>query len=117
MLLRTKLMSILSYPPDNDDKKKQLGEFFEAFPPPKIADQVPDYVKAVKEQDSSIEKLGIIGVSNPLCRGDSMTDMNWGSTAGVARSSPSVSRLTPTPFPLPLRFTLPWLMRPMPRVS
>jgi hypothetical protein len=53
----------ISYPPDNDDKKKQLGDFFGTYPPPKVAGQVPDYVKAVKDQDSSIEKFGIIGVS------------------------------------------------------
>ncbi|KAF5018978.1 hypothetical protein F66182_9024 [Fusarium sp. NRRL 66182] len=49
------------YPPDNDDKKKQLGDFFGAYPPPKVAGLVPDYAKAIKEQDSSIEKFGIIG--------------------------------------------------------
>ncbi|KAG4270724.1 hypothetical protein FPRO04_02705 [Fusarium proliferatum] len=49
------------YPPDNDDKKKQLGDFFGTYPPPKVAGQVPDYVKAVKDQDSAIEKFGIIG--------------------------------------------------------
>lgn len=48
------------YPPDNDDKKKQLGEFFETFPPPKIADQVPGYVDAIKSKDS-ISKFGILG--------------------------------------------------------
>ncbi|KAF5680305.1 carboxymethylenebutenolidase [Fusarium heterosporum] len=49
------------YPPDNKDKEKQLGDFFGTYPPPKIAGQVPDYVKAIKEQDSSIEKFGILG--------------------------------------------------------
>ncbi|KFA47864.1 hypothetical protein S40293_06456 [Stachybotrys chartarum IBT 40293] len=49
------------YPPDNDDKKKQLGDFFGTYPPPKIAGQVPDYVKAVKSTHSSLERFGILG--------------------------------------------------------
>lgn len=53
-----------SYPPDNEDKQKQLGEFFGKFPPPKVAGQVPDYVKALKERDSSITKFAILGVSS-----------------------------------------------------
>ncbi|KAF4971497.1 hypothetical protein FZEAL_9840 [Fusarium zealandicum] len=49
------------YPPDNKDKEEKLGKFFGTYPPPKIADQVPDYVKAIKEQDSTISKLGLLG--------------------------------------------------------
>lgn len=49
------------YPPDNDDKKKQLNDFFGTYPPPKVAGQIPDYVKAVKEKDSSISKFAILG--------------------------------------------------------
>lgn len=51
----------LSYPPDNDDKKKQLGEFFGTYPPPKIADLVPGYAQAIKDSSPSISKLGILG--------------------------------------------------------
>ncbi|KAH7316480.1 Alpha/Beta hydrolase protein [Stachybotrys elegans] len=49
------------FPPDTDEKKKQLGEFFGTFPPPKVAGQVPDFVTAVKEKNPSIEKFGILG--------------------------------------------------------
>jgi dienelactone hydrolase len=49
------------YPPDNEDKQKQLGEFFGQYPPPKVAGLVPDYVKALKEKNSSISDLGILG--------------------------------------------------------
>ena len=49
------------YPPDNDDKKEQLGAFFGKYPPPKVAGQVPDYVKALKEKNSSVSELGILG--------------------------------------------------------
>ncbi|KAM4065199.1 dienelactone hydrolase family protein [Hirsutella rhossiliensis] len=50
------------YPPDNEDKQKKLGEFFGTFPPPKIAGYIPDYVKAVRAKNSSISKLGILGM-------------------------------------------------------
>ena len=53
---------VLSYPPDTEDKKKQLGEFFQTYPPPKVAGQVPGFVDAVKAKDSSITKFGILGV-------------------------------------------------------
>jgi dienelactone hydrolase len=49
------------YPPDNDDKKKQLGDFFGTYPPPKIADLVPGYAKAIQDSNSSVSKLAILG--------------------------------------------------------
>ncbi|PHH65216.1 hypothetical protein CDD81_3075 [Ophiocordyceps australis] len=49
------------YPPDTEEKQKKLGAFFQEFPPPKIASQVPDYAKAVKEKNPSLSKLGIVG--------------------------------------------------------
>ncbi|KAK7426505.1 hypothetical protein QQZ08_006963 [Neonectria magnoliae] len=49
------------YPPNTEQKQKDLGNFFGNFPPPKIAGLVPDYVKAVKAKDSSISKFGILG--------------------------------------------------------
>lgn len=55
-----------SFPPDNDEKQKQLGEFFQTYPPPKVAGQVPDFVSAVKAKDSSISKFGILGVRPPF---------------------------------------------------
>lgn len=51
------------YPPNTEEKKKNLGNFFGTFPPPKIAGYVPDYVKALKEKNPSVSKYGIIGVS------------------------------------------------------
>lgn len=56
-----RLTFVPSFPPDTDDKKKQLGKFFETFPPPKIAGQVPDFVKAIKDTNSSLSKFGILG--------------------------------------------------------
>jgi hypothetical protein len=56
-----------SYPPDNEDKQKQLGAFFGKYPPPKVAAQIPDYVQAIKDKDSSLSKFGILGVSAHSC--------------------------------------------------
>jgi len=50
------------YPPDNDDKKKRLGEFLGTYNPPKIAGEIPGYVKAIKDTNSSITKFGILGL-------------------------------------------------------
>ncbi|RDA91204.1 hypothetical protein CP533_3412 [Ophiocordyceps camponoti-saundersi (nom. inval.)] len=49
------------YPPDTDEKKKNLGDFFASFPPPNIAALIPAYVGAVKEENASVKKLGIVG--------------------------------------------------------
>ncbi|PFH59395.1 hypothetical protein XA68_12425 [Ophiocordyceps unilateralis] len=49
------------YPPDNDEKKKKLGEFFGSYPPPNIAAHIPAYVGAIKEKNPSVSKLGIVG--------------------------------------------------------
>ncbi|KFH46996.1 putative AIM2 family protein-like protein [Hapsidospora chrysogenum ATCC 11550] len=49
------------YPPDTDAKKKELGDFFTTYPPPKVAGLIPDYVNAIKAKDSSISKFGILG--------------------------------------------------------
>jgi dienelactone hydrolase len=49
------------YPPDTEQKQKDLGNFFGKFPPPKIAGLVPDYVQAVRGTSPDIAKFGIIG--------------------------------------------------------
>lgn len=48
------------FPPDTEEKKKQLGDFFGTFPPPDIAGKIPDYVKAIKERDA-VQQFGILG--------------------------------------------------------
>ncbi|KJZ75921.1 hypothetical protein HIM_04745 [Hirsutella minnesotensis 3608] len=50
------------YPPDNEEKQKKLGQFFETYPPPKIAGYIPDYAKAVKSHSPSVTKMGIMGM-------------------------------------------------------
>ncbi|PHH87121.1 hypothetical protein CDD83_9282 [Cordyceps sp. RAO-2017] len=49
------------YPPDSEEKQKKLGDFFGTYPPPKIAGYVPDYVRAVKDKNPSVSKMGILG--------------------------------------------------------
>lgn len=50
------------YPPDNEDKQKKLGAFFQKYPPQSVADKVPAYVNALKEKNPSIKSWAIIGV-------------------------------------------------------
>ena len=55
---------IRRYPPDTEEKQKNLGGFFGKNPPSGVAGAMPGYVKAVKEQNSSITKFGVLGVSD-----------------------------------------------------
>ena len=50
-------------PPDTDEKKKQLGEFF-AGPgsPPDTAKKVPGLLKEIEKQAAGIEKWGSLGM-------------------------------------------------------
>lgn len=51
------------FPPDTDEKKKQMGDFF-AGPanPPETAKKVPDLVKKLGEKYSGITKWGSLGM-------------------------------------------------------
>ncbi|KAK3330892.1 hypothetical protein B0H66DRAFT_469774 [Apodospora peruviana] len=49
------------YPPNTEQKQKDLGAFFGKYPPPSIAKQVPDYVKALGEKNPSIKSWGLFG--------------------------------------------------------
>ncbi|KHN94275.1 Dienelactone hydrolase family [Metarhizium album ARSEF 1941] len=49
------------YPPDTPEKEEKLGAFFGKFPPPATAAAVPAYVQAVKRQNASLTKFGIVG--------------------------------------------------------
>lgn len=51
------------YPPNTPEKQKGLGAFFGKNAPPKVAGQIPDYVKAVEAANPTIKEWGIIGVS------------------------------------------------------
>jgi len=50
------------YPPDNDEKGKALGNFFQTTgAPPKTAAKVPTTVKEIEAKYSSIKTWGIVG--------------------------------------------------------
>ncbi|RAL66000.1 hypothetical protein DID88_005661 [Monilinia fructigena] len=50
------------YPPDNEDKQKKLGNFFQTTgAPPKVAGRVPELVKAIGDKYTAIEKWGVLG--------------------------------------------------------
>ncbi|KAI0018849.1 dienelactone hydrolase [Xylariomycetidae sp. FL0641] len=49
------------FPPDTEEKQKNLGGFFQKFPPPSVAEKVPGYVKAVAEKNPQIKEWAIIG--------------------------------------------------------
>ncbi|KAI0011360.1 hypothetical protein F4779DRAFT_573389 [Xylariaceae sp. FL0662B] len=49
------------FPPDTEEKQKNLGAFFQKHPPPSVAEKVPDYVKAVSDRHPEIKSWAIIG--------------------------------------------------------
>ncbi|KAI1815647.1 alpha/beta-hydrolase [Poronia punctata] len=49
------------FPPDNEDKQKKLGGFFQKNSPPSVAEKVPAYVKAVSEKHPEIKEWAILG--------------------------------------------------------
>jgi hypothetical protein len=75
---------IRSFPPDNEEKQNQLNAFFGTNPPPKVAGEVPPVVDAIKQQNSSISKFGILGV-RPRFLGSTRylaTDTNYTDVLG-----------------------------------
>lgn len=59
------------FPPDTDEKKKQMGDFF-AGPanPPETAKKVPELVKKLGQEYSGIQKWGSLG----MCWGGKVGD-------------------------------------------
>jgi dienelactone hydrolase len=49
------------FPPDTEEKQKNLGGFFQKNPPPSVAAKVPDYLKAVSEKYPAIKTWSILG--------------------------------------------------------
>jgi hypothetical protein len=55
------------YPPDNDEKGKALGNFFQnQGAPPKTAGKVPGFLKEIEKKYSSINTWGVVGVRFPI---------------------------------------------------
>ncbi|KAK5662923.1 hypothetical protein OQA88_6335 [Cercophora sp. LCS_1] len=49
------------YPPNTEEKRKNLGAFFGKNPPPGVAGKLPDFVKALNAKYPSVKSWGIIG--------------------------------------------------------
>ncbi|RYC64957.1 hypothetical protein CHU98_g1235 [Xylaria longipes] len=49
------------FPPDTEEKQKNLGAFFQKNPPPGVASQLPGYVKALSEKYPEIKEWAILG--------------------------------------------------------
>ncbi|KAI0124730.1 dienelactone hydrolase [Xylariales sp. AK1849] len=64
------------FPPDNEEKQKNLGGFFGKNPPPGVAEAIPGYMKAVSAKYPEIKTWAIIG----FCWG--------GKVVSLATSSP-----------------------------
>ena len=54
------------YPPDNEEKKKNLGAFFGKNPPPGVAEKIPGFLKAAEAKYPSIKSWAILGVSSAV---------------------------------------------------
>ena len=50
------------YPPDNDDKKQKLGQFFQTTAaPPKALERLSKAMQELQSRYTDIEKWGIVG--------------------------------------------------------
>ncbi|OJJ42369.1 hypothetical protein ASPZODRAFT_155298 [Penicilliopsis zonata CBS 506.65] len=59
------------YPPDTEEKQKNLGEWFGQHAPTTTADALPDYVRAVQAANPAIQSWGLIG----FCWGGKVTEL------------------------------------------
>ena len=60
----TQQLTEARYPPDTEEKQKNLGAFFGKNPPTGPAEALPGYVNAIKEKSPSLTKFGVLGVSH-----------------------------------------------------
>lgn len=50
------------YPPDNEEKGKKLGAFFQGpAAPPKTLSRIPKILEAIKSKNSGLESFGVVG--------------------------------------------------------
>ncbi|OTA99262.1 hypothetical protein M426DRAFT_325304 [Hypoxylon sp. CI-4A] len=49
------------FPPDTEEKQKNLGGFFQKYPPPSVAEKVPEYLKAVQAKYPEIKSWALTG--------------------------------------------------------
>lgn len=49
------------FPPDTEEKQKNLGAFFQKNPPPGVSSQLPGYTKALSEKYPAVKEWAILG--------------------------------------------------------
>lgn len=50
------------YPPDNKEKEKKLGEFFQSSAaPPKTLERIPKVLEEIQSKNKDIKEWGIVG--------------------------------------------------------
>ncbi|ROT34730.1 dienelactone hydrolase family protein [Sodiomyces alkalinus F11] len=59
------------FPPNTPEKQRNLGNFFQKFPPQIVADSIPFYIKAAQDKYPEIKDWGIIG----FCWGGKVTTL------------------------------------------
>lgn len=75
----------IRYPPNTEEKQKDLGEWFGKNMPQGTAAALPGYIAALKAANPSITSWGLIGMSwlsFTLCQ---LLNTDWNSTAGEVR--------------------------------
>lgn len=75
----------IRYPPNTEEKQRDLGEWFGKDMPQGPAAALSSYIAALKAANPSITSWGLIGVSwlsFTLCQ---LLNADWNSTAGEAR--------------------------------
>lgn len=60
-----KPLPIDMFPPDNDDKKKQLGDFFGKNSPPSFVPKIAGILKDAQSKYPNIKEWGVVGVGFP----------------------------------------------------
>lgn len=113
-----KPLPISVFPPDTDEKKKRMGDFF-AGPasPPDTAKKVPVLLKEIEKQATGIKKWASLG----MCWGGKVRVPHPDTSARAAliphrRSSPSPPNPAPPSPPSP-KSTPPWSTPPTPKAS
>lgn len=74
------------FPPNTEEKQKNLGAFFGKNPPPGVAEKVPGYIKAVQEKNPQIKEWAIMG----YCWGGKVISLAVSSPDNVFKAAVSI---------------------------
>lgn len=75
----------IRYPPNTEEKQKDLGEWFGKNMPQGPAAALPGYIAALKAANPSITSWGLIGVSWLCFTLRQLLNTDWNSIVGEAR--------------------------------